>query len=183
MDELDMISTPPTSADAAAQIANIIVARTRELAGRIRAVEVTAENYRDPTVRGVIDETAEAVEDIRERGKKLVKAVLEKTDALRVVTQIDPRLYTFSTKQDPDCAYSKLAALVAEKKKQIKAFAEADKPKEPVRTVALVLYATDKGVADLCGKIKAGKVAGVCGYQFAPDEAAEKKAAKIIEAK
>ena len=180
MEELNIISVPPGSAQAATAVASLIVRRTRELAAQIRDLEVTADNYNSPEVKAVIEETAAAIEDIRERGKGLIKAVLDKTNTTAIITQIDKRLYSYSTKQDPDCAYSKLSALLKEKKDAIKAFKDADRPSVPVRAVALVIYATDQGAADLAAKIKSGKVPGVTGYAFAPDEATEKKIVKLI---
>ena len=180
MEDLDLISTPPNSAETATAVASLIVRRTRELASQIRALEVTADNYNSPEVKAVIDNTSDAIEDIRERGKTLIKAVLDATNTRAIIHQIDQRLYTYSTKQDPDCAYSKLSALLKEKKDAIKAFKLANAPAVPVRAVALLIYATDRGAADLAAKIKSGKLPGVTGYAFAPDEATEKKIVKLM---
>lgn len=71
--------------------------------------------------------------------------------------------------------------LYKEKWEKFCAIRDADKPAEPVRAIACVIYATDAGFAKLCASIRGGKIGGVHGYQCAPDEATEKKVVKIFE--
>lgn len=184
MQEL-MLVNPAGDVDKAMGLVRYITARQDEVLAQIAAADAAIDehNYASEETAAELKRLADIVEDLRERGKALVKEVCAATQAQMVLTAIDSRLWSYSTKADPRCAYAKLSAALKGLKAKVAAFKEADRPKVPVRAIALVIYATDKGAADLCAKIKAGKVAGVEGYQFAPDEAAERKAVKIIEGK
>ena len=179
---LAVLENPQGSMEKAQELCRYVKARRDEVLAQIAAADAAIDetNFDSKEATAEVKRLAEIVEDLRERGKELVKDVCAATEAQRVLTAIDSRLWSYSTKADPDCAYAKLSAALKALKAKVAAFKEANRPKEPVRAVAVVLYATDKGVADLCAKIKGGKLAGVEGYQFAPDEAAEKKAVKII---
>lgn len=180
---LAVLENPQGNMKKAQELIRYVKLRRDEILGEIAAAKaaVDAENFDSKEIAAEVKRLAEIVEDLRERGKELVKDVCAATEAQRVLTAIDSRLWSYSTKADPDSAYGRLSAALKELKAKVAAFKEANRPKEPVRAVAVVLYATDKGVADLCAKIKGGKIAGVQGWQFAPDEAAEKKAVKLIE--
>jgi len=180
MNEL-VIKNPKGSVEVAQEICRWIETRKKEVMAAAEAIVVTADNYKDAQTKDAIDELAEMVEDLRDRGKKLVETVVAETEAKRVLTAIDSRLWSYSTKYDPNCAYAVLSARLKELKAQVKAFKDANTPKAPVRAVPILLYANDAGVADLCKKIADGNVAGVYGYKFAPDEATEKKVAKVFE--
>ena len=180
---LDIIALPRGDKELATRIATAIVTRTREIAATLDAIKITRRNFASPAVSEAVENATEAAEDIRDRAKKLVRAALEATGGDAVVNQIDPRLITYSTRQDPLSAYSQISDRLKKLKAEIKEYRDAERPAVPVRAVALVIYATDKGAADLAAKIKDGKIAGVQGYKFASDEATEKKVVEMMGAK
>lgn len=180
---LDIIALPRGDKELATRIVSAIVTRTREIAAMLDAIKITKRNFASPAVAEAVENATEAAEDIRDRAKKLIRAALDATDAAGVVNQIDPRLMTYSTKQDPLSAYSQICDRLKKLKAQIKEYRDAERPAVPVRAVALVIFATDKGAADLAAKIKDGKLAGVEGYSFAPDEDTERKVVEMMGAK
>ena len=183
--ETTALVNPAGNMEKSLELCRFVKERRDEVLAEIRALNdsVTAENATSKETASAIKRLAEVVEDLREKGKELVRSVVAATEAQRVLTAIDARLWNYSSKADPDCAYAKLSDELKKLKAKVADFKAADAPQMPVRKVALVLYATDKGVADLSKKIKDGKFAGVQGYQFAPDEATEKKCVKLIEGK
>lgn len=180
---LDIIALPRGDTELATRIASAIVTRTREIAAMLDAIKITKRNFASPAVAEAVENATEAAEDIRGRAQKLIRAALDATDAAGVVNQIDPRLMTYSTRQDPLSAYSQISDRLKKLKAQIKEYRDAERPAVPVRAVALVIFATDKGAADLAAKIKDGKLAGVEGYKFAPDEDTERKIVEMMGAK
>lgn len=184
MQELILVN-PAGDVDKAMGLVRYITARQDDVLAQIAAADaaINVDNAGSEETAAELKRLADVVKDLRERGKALVKEVCAATQAQMVLTAIDSRLWSYTTKADPRCAYAKLSAALKALKAKVAAFKDTNRPKEPVRAIALVIYATDKGAADLCAKIKAGRFAGVEGYQFAPDEAAERKAVKIIEGK
>ena len=128
-------------------------------------------------VKALAREIKDADKTLIDYDKKLKDALLDLSGFKAFTVQTKGT----GTRIDPLSVRGKFAAML----ENLEADTERldPKPQMPVRKVALVLYATDKGVADLSKKIKEGKFAGVQGYQFAPDEATEKKCVKLIEGK
>ena len=177
-----VLANPAGNMEAALALCRYVRTRKDELLKEIEAATeaVTAENYASAETATMVKMLADTVEDLRDKGKELVREVVAATEAQRVLTAIDARLWNYSSKADPACAYAQLSAAVKALKAKVAGFKSEAKSKVPTRAVALVLYATDAGVAKLADDIKAGKVKGVEGYAFAKDEAAEKKAIKIL---
>ena len=182
---LPALTNPQGNMEKAQDLVRFVNMRRDEVLAEIEAVaaKVTPDNYKDAEIADEVKRLKDVVEDLRERGKKLVAEVCAATEAQRVLTAIDSRLWSYSTKADPASAYGKISAAYKSLTAKIAEFKAADTPAMPTRACAIVLYATDKGVADLCKKIQDGKLAGVEGYKFAPDEATEKKIVKLIEGK
>ena len=80
--------------------------REAEILAEIEAVEVTADNWNSADVRDALSALGEAVEDIRERGKRAVAEVCARTELQRVLTQIDSRLWSYKAKADSLRRYS-----------------------------------------------------------------------------
>lgn len=176
---------PQGNMEKAMGLVRLINARRDEVLSEIEAVsaKVTPDNYKDAAIAEEVKRLKDVVEDLREHGKRLVADVCAATEAQRVLTAIDSRLWNYSTKCDPASAYGKISAAYKSLTAKIAEFKDAATPKMPTRACAVVLYATDKAIADLCKKIQDGKLTGVEGYRFAPDEATEKKIVKIVEGK
>lgn len=173
---------PAGNMELAMEVARNVKARADEILAQIEAATaaVTAENFASKDTAAEVKRLGDIVEDLRDSGKRLVAKVCEATEAQRILTAIDSRLWSYSNKVDPLCAYAKLSAAMKALKGKVAEFKSEVKSTVPVRAAAIVLYATDAGIAKLADDIKAGKVKGVEGYKFAPDEATEKKALKIL---
>ena len=182
---LPALANPQGNVETAMNLVRFVNARRDEVLAEIEAAsaKVTPDNYKSDEIKNEVKRLKEIIEDLRDRGKKLVAEVCEQTEAMRVLTAIDARLWNYSNKADPECAYAKLDAAFKALKLKIDEIKTANTPQVPTRACAVVLYATDEGVADLCKKIQDGKLAGVVGYKFAPDEATEKKIVKLVEGK
>lgn len=156
MNEL-IIQNPHGNLEAAQRMCAYILQRGSELEKSADAITVTAENYNDPQTKAAIEDLGEAVEDLRESGKKLIGQVLDETEAKRVITQIDPRLYTYSTKSDPNAVYTRLSKKHKELKDAVKKFKDAAKPKERSFKRVMIFDATESQFAKIVdAMIKAG---------------------------
>ena len=177
------LALPMGNIEKAQQLCAYINGRKSEILKEIEAADaaLTDENAASKETAAELKRLDGIIEDLRDKGKKLVEEACALTEAQRVLTAIDSRLWSFSSKADPNCAYAVLSDALKNLKAKVKDIKERQLPKTPVRAIPVVLYATDKGFNDLCKKIKDGKLGGVTGWQVAPDEAAEKKAVKIIE--
>lgn len=140
------LANPRGNMEVAAKLCSYINERKRELLDEIAAVEITADNYASPEVKAKVDGLADAVEDLRAKGKELVKTVCAETEAQRVLTQIDSRLWSFSTKADPECAYAKLSAALKQAKAKIAEFKAANEPPVPKHTYLVRITCTDKAL-------------------------------------
>lgn len=179
------IENPQGNMQKALAMVEYIIRRRNEVLAEIERAEgaIDEVNYNSAESKAELARLGDIVEDLRDKGKQLVRAVVEATEAKRVLTAIDARLWNYSTKADPDCAYAKVSAAYKALADRVKGYAKANKPAVPVRARVILLYATDKGMADLAGKIRAEKVPGVVGYLFPADEAQERKIVKMIEPK
>ena len=181
--ETTALVNPMGNLERAMGLCTYIRARKAEILAEIEAADakITADTAGSPETAAELKRLAGVVEDLRDKGKKLVAEACAFTEAQRVLTAIDSRLWSFSSKPDPNCAYAVLSEALKNLKAKVAEIKERQLPKMPVRAIPVVLYATDKGFNDLCKRIKDGKLGDVTGWQVAPDEAAEKKAVKIIE--
>lgn len=145
----EIIENPRGNREVASVMCGFINRRKAELLETARNTldGITADNWKDPQTKAAIEDLADAVEDLRETGKKLVKAVVAETEAQSVLTQIDSRLWNYSTKADPECAYAKLSAVLKEIKAKVAAFKEAATPAAPARSFVVRIDATDKQFA------------------------------------
>lgn len=172
-----MITNPRGSIETATAICAFINRRKTELAevADTIAERITAENFADPQNADAIAELAEAVEDLRDSGKALVKEVCVATEAQRVLTQIDARLWSYSTKADPTCAYAVLSEKLKAIKAKVAAFKAAALPPAPKHTYVLKLTATDAAMNKI---VKAAVKEGADGVLVA--SAQSDKAVKQI---
>ena len=155
--------------------------REAEILAEIEAVEVTADNWNGAEVRDAMSALGDAVEDIRERGKRAVAEVCARTELQRVLTQIDSRLWSFKAKADPNCTYVRLQAAYKTLKAKVDAFRDAATPPKPTHTYILAVTLTDKAldaVFKAVGKA-GGEVCGWCAPQT--DKAVAKFRALIAE--
>ena len=171
-----MLASPRGNVEVAQQAIAAIRAREAEILAKIEAVEVTAENYRSDAVKGAVKELADAVEGVRELGKKLVLQVCAETEAQRVLTQIDSRLWSFTTKVDSGCTYAKLSAALKEVKGKIEEFAAANAKPQPTHTYVIAVTCTDK-VLEKVVKTLEKEAAG--NYQYCAPQS--DKAMKAIQ--
>jgi len=153
MNDMTIIENPNGNLAKAEEICRYIATRRGELLASVNAVSVTAENWNDPQTKAAVEELTEAVEDLRERGKRLVRDVVAATEAQRVLTQIDSRLWSYSTKADPNCAYAVLSAALKELKAKIAAFKEAALPPAPTHCYAMQFDVTDAGLKKILAAV------------------------------
>ena len=143
------IANPRGNIDAAKAMCHYINERKREILADFETLEITADNYNSQEVTEKIDALKNAVPELRDKGKELVKAVCSDTEALRVITQIDTRLWSYSSKSDPNCAYAILSSALKEAKDKIAVFKAKAEPKKPVHTYLVRITCTD----DVLGKV------------------------------
>lgn len=97
---------------------------------------------------------AKIVEDLRDGGKNLIKMILEDSEALRVIRQIDSRLFTYSTKIDPLSTYGKLANMVKEMKSKVEAEEKKLEAQMPLHTYLARITCTDAGLKKILDAAK-----------------------------
>lgn len=170
------LESPRGNIEVAQAACAFIRAREAELLERIGQIEVTAENYKSKQTTAAVKELADAVEDIREQGKRLIERVCAETEAQRVLTQIDSRLWSFSTKADEGCTYAKLSAALKDIKAKIAEFKEADTPAAPTHTYIFAVTTTDKGLEKV---VKCLEKEAQGGYQYCTPQS--DKALKAIQ--
>lgn len=174
------IANPRGNIDAATAMCDYINERKREILAQFGELEITEGNYNSPDVTNKIVELADAVEDLRNSGKKLVKAVCSDTEALRVITQIDTRLWSYSSRPDPNCAYALLSSALKEAKNKIAVFKAKSEPQKPVHTYLVRMTCTD---AVLEKVMKAAKNEGAFDIMWCSPQSdkAVKAAQKLFE--
>ena len=143
------IANPRGNIDAATEMCDYINRRKLEILADFETLAITADNYNSQEATEKIDALKNAVEELRDKGKELVKAVCSDTEALRVITQIDTRLWSYSSKSDPNCAYAILSSALKEAKDKIAVFKAKAEPKKPVHTYLVRITCTD----DVLGKV------------------------------
>lgn len=131
MNEIITLENPNGNLEKAEAICSAILKRRDEIAADIDANPVTADNWNSPETEAKTKELESAIEDLRERGKKLVAKIIEETCAFPIITAIDNRLVTYSTKKDPCSAYGSLSRRLDERKDIVKQFKLANMPVEP----------------------------------------------------
>lgn len=143
MNELTIVN-PAGNLEIAQGICHAIVERKREILADFDTVEVTDDNWKSPELKAKVESLAAAVKDLRERGKQLVKDVVSATEAQRILTQIDSRLWSYSTKGDPESAYYQLSTRLKELKAKIAEMKEKNSTPLPKHTYVIKVTATDK---------------------------------------
>lgn len=172
---MNELINPRGDTETAVQLCEWIHARKLEILKEADAVQVTPENWNSQDVKDGIKHLADIVEDLRDKGKALVKEVLDEADALRVITQIDPRLWNYSTKTDPLCVYAQLSARLKALKDAVAEQKELHTPKPPAHTYVIQAMMTDKDLADVV------KLLDKRGAQYRYSVPQSDKAAKLIE--
>lgn len=156
---------PHGDIEVASKLCSYIDNRKNELAASADELlaNITAMNWNDPQNKAAIDDLSDAVEDLRESGKKLVQAVCAESEAQRIITQIDSRLWSYSSKADPNCAYAMLADKIKAIKVKVAAFKASALPPVKPRSFVLRIDATDAQIKKVCdAAVKAGAVVGAC---------------------
>lgn len=154
------LANPQGNLETAQSLVKFVNARRDEVLAEIEAcaAKVNADNYATPEVAAEVKRLKEVVEDLRDKGKKLVAEVCAATEAQRVLTAIDSRLWSYSTKADPACAYAKLDAAFKALKGKVDELKAAALPPEPVHSYVVRMTCTDKALAAV---MKAAQKAGV----------------------
>lgn len=174
------LTNPRGDIEASTRLCKYINDRKREILDEFAALEITADNFASPEVTEKIDALGDAVEDLRAKGKALVKAVCAETMAQAVLTQIDSRLWSFSTKADPNCAYAQLSAALKDAKAKVASFKAASIPAAPTHTYLVRMTCTDAALAKV---LKAADKEGASGVLWCipQTDKAVKAAQKIFE--
>lgn len=154
-----VLVNPQGSLEKSMQLVAYINARRDEVLAQIEAAEnaIDETNYDSKETRDELSRLADIVEDLRDKGKKLVAEVCAATEAQRVLTAIDSRLWSYSTKADPACAYAKLDAAFKALKGKVDGLKAAALPPEPVHSYVVRMTCTDKALAAV---MKAAQKAG-----------------------
>jgi len=164
MNEIQL-ANPRGNIETATKLCDFISERKREIEKSADALlsNLTADNWNDAQTKSAIEDLAECVEDLRESGKKLVRAVVAETEAQRVLTQIDARLWSYSTKADPNCAYAVLSDKLKAIKAKVAEFKAATLPPVKPRSFVMRIDATDDQIKKICAAaVKAGATIGAC---------------------
>lgn len=151
-----LILTPPRGdVEKAQAMISWIRSREQEILADIEGLEINAENYKSPEVTERVKMLTDAVEDVRNGGKKLIETMCAETELQRVITQIDSRLWSYSTKADPGCTYAKLSDALKALKAKIAAEKEAHTPPAPMHTYVIAVQCTDKQLSAILKKVEA----------------------------
>ncbi len=170
------IVNPRGNVEVASAMCKFINERRREILAQFAALKITAKNYKSPEVVEAVDKLADAIEDLRAKGKSLVKAVCAETEVMRVLTQIDSRLWSYSTKADPACAYARLSEALKRAREKIAEFKAADTPPTPSHTYIVRITCADKQLDKL---IKAAIKDGATDVAFC--EPRGEKSVKVVK--
>lgn len=149
-----MLTPPRGDMEKAQAMIRWIRTREQEILADIEGLEINAENYKSPEVSERVKMLADAIEDLRDGGKKLIATMCAETELQRVITQIDSRLWSYSTKADPGCTYAKLSAALKVLKAKIAAEKEAHTSPAPMHTYVIVTQCTDKQLAAILKKVE-----------------------------
>lgn len=172
---MNELINPRGDAETSVQLCEWIHARKLEILREADAIKVTPENWNSSEVKDGIKHLSDIVEDLRDKGKALVREVLAEADAQRVITQIDPRLWNYSTKPDPLCVYAQLSARLKALKDAVAEQKELHTPKPPAHTYVIQAMMTDKDLAAVV------KVLEKCGAQYRYQVPQSDAAARLIE--
>lgn len=168
---------PNGNAEIADALCAYIHKRKNEIREQIAAVKVGPNTWNSDEVKSALKSLKDAIEDLRDKGKRLVADVCAATDAQRVLSQIDSRLWSFKAKADPMCAYAVLDAEYKALKARVDEFKAAALPPMPKHTYVAKITATDAQLQKLA---KAAQNEGVDEFFYA--SAQSDKAVKQIAA-
>lgn len=177
---METLPVPMGNAETAARLCAYINKRKDEIALAVRAVEVTPENYNSAEIKQALADLKAAIEDLREKGKKLVADACAATDAQRVLSQIDTRLWSFKAKPDPLCAYAVLDREYKALKAKVDEIKAANEPPAPTHTYIIRMTATDGALGKVLKEAEKQGAADVC-YAAAQSDKAVKQIAKWFE--
>lgn len=144
---------PNGNTEIAEALCAYVHARTMEITTAISAIVVSDETMGTSSAKkdtkAKFSELSKVVESLRDAGKSLMERSAAATDAKRVISQIDNRLWSYSTKVEPTSAYGILSAALKAKKEEIAAWEDAHTPPAPTHTYCIQVQCTDKGLKDL----------------------------------
>lgn len=149
MNELAIVANPNGDVEKAQAVCAWIRNREAEILAYTEAVEVTENNWKSDEVKSKLASLKKMIEDVRDAGKKLVERVVAETEAQRVLSQIDSRLWSYATKADPACTYAKLSDAYKTLKAKVDAMKEANTPPAPRHTYVVQIELTDKELGDV----------------------------------
>ena len=94
-----VLVNPQGNVEKSMQLVAYINARRDEVLAQIEAAEnaIDETNYDSKETRDELSRLADIVEDLCDKGKRLVAEVCAATEAQRVLTAIDARLWSYST--------------------------------------------------------------------------------------
>lgn len=175
MNELAIVANPNGDIEKAQAVCAWIRTREAEILADIEAVEVTENNWKSDEVKSKLAQLKKMIEDVRDAGKKLVERVVADTEAQRVLSQIDSRLWSYSTKADPGCTYAKLSDAYKTLKAKVDSMKDAHTPPAPRHTYVMQFELTDKELEKML------KDMAKSGIQFRYSSAQSDKAVKQID--
>ena len=176
---LPALVNPQGNLETAQSLVKFVNDRRDEVLAEIEAcaAKVNADNYATPEVAAEVKRLKEVVEDLRDKGKKLVAEVCAATEAQRVITAIDARLWSYSTKADPACAYAKISAAFKALKDRVAKIKADHTPPAPMHTYCVKLTATDKALAKIVKAAEKEGAVDVCWATAQSDAACDEIAA------
>jgi hypothetical protein len=174
-----VLVNPQGSLEKSMQLVAFINARRDEVLAQIEAAEnaIDETNYDSKETRDELSRLADIVEDLRDKGKKLVAEVCAATEAQRVLTAIDARLWSYSSKADPACAYAKIADAFKALKDRVAKIKADHTPPAPMHTYCVKLTATDKALAKIVKAAEKEGAVDVCWATAQSDAACDEIAA------
>lgn len=170
---------PAGNIEKAKELVHFINERRDEVLAQIKAADaaIDADNAGSKETAAELKRLAEIVEDLRERGKALVADVCAATEAQRVLTAIDSRLWSYSTKADPLSAYAVISSALKELKAKVAELKAAKEPPKPKHTYILKLTCEDKALTAVLKAAEKAGAADVCWASAQSDKAVKQIAA------
>ena len=174
-----VLVNPQGNLEKSKQLVAYINARRDEVLAQIEAAEnaIDDTNYNTKSTKDELSRLADIVEDLRNKGKRLVAEVCAATEAQRVLTAIDARLWSYSTKADPACAYAKISAAFNALKDRVDKLKADHTPPAPTHTYCVKLTATDKARAKVVKAAEKEGATDVCWATAQSDAACDEIAA------
>lgn len=174
-----VLVNPQGNLEKSKQLVAYINARRDEVLAQIEAAEnaIDDTNYNAKSTKDELSRLADIVEDLRNKGKRLVAEVCAATEAQRVLTAIDARLWKYSSKADPACAYAKIADAFKALKERVEKLKADHTPPAPTHTYCIKLTATDKALAKIVKAAEKEGATDVCWATAQSDAACDEIAA------